>query len=327
MKVVAVALTLLPLACVAADPIMPTANGMTWNYKMTQEEGSPVLKSEAQGKADLLVTHRINGLEKIDGKDLLRFETRQATNLLKTDLLAIDENGVTCSAQIDEEGKMVKLIPPQKILIGPIKPGTKWSYDGQLGDVKLHQDYEILCEENVTVPAGKFRAFRIRRKQSTPNLAAVSETMEDRWFVPGTGFVKYVTTVRAPSGDLLERTSLELKESPKITAPNLTVGLSRQPIGDFTDTLASNTPKIYARWQGHGLRKRAKIRVVWIAENVPDVPSDYTIDEASAMATAPNSHGTFTLASPDSGWEPGNYRAQFYLDGALTATVRLTITK
>ncbi len=327
MKAIAVAVILLPFACLAAEPIMPATNGMSWNYKMTQEAGSSDSKPEAQGKVDLLVTHRINGMQEVGGKDFLRFETRQASRLLKTDLLAIDEKGITCSAQIGEDGKMAKLVPPQKILMGPIKSGTKWSYDGQVGDVKLHQDYEILGEEDVKVPAGRFHAFQIRRKQSTPDLVALSETTEDRWFAPGTGFVKYVTTVRSPSRDLLERTSLELKDVPKTTATNLTVGLSKQPIGDFTGTLASNTPKIYARWQGHDLRKRAKIRVVWIAENVPDVASDYEIDEASTVATAPDSHGTFTLAAPDNGWEPGDYRAQFYLDGVLTATVRLTITK
>ena len=38
----------------------------------------------------------------------------------------------------------------------------------------------------------------------------------DRWFVPGTGIIKDVTTMRAADGDLLERISLELAERPKI---------------------------------------------------------------------------------------------------------------
>jgi len=328
MKVVAAALALLPLACVAAEPIMPTADGMSWNYKKTEEVGGSGSTPEEQGKSDLSVTHRINGIQKVDGKDLLRFETHQAGSLLNTDLLAIDDKGIICSAQIREDGKLVKLVPPQKILAAPLRPGTQWSYDGQVGELKIHQDYEILREEDVTLPAGKFHAFRIRRKQSTPGLVMMGELTEDRWFVPGTGFVKYSTTIRAPSGDLLQRISLELKGPAKITAsPKLTVGLAKEPIGNFIDTVASNTPEIYARWQGHGLRKQAKIRVVWIAENVPDVPSDYEIDEASTVATAPDAYGIFTLSRPGNGWEPGDYRAQFFVDDALTATAKLRILK
>ena len=38
----------------------------------------------------------------------------------------------------------------------------------------------------------------------------------DRWFAPGTGIVKDVTTMRAADGDLLERISLELAKRPQI---------------------------------------------------------------------------------------------------------------
>src|SRR5712692_5991700 len=110
MKVVAAALALLPLACVAAEPIMPTAEGMSWNYKKTEEVGGSGSTPEEQGKSDLSVTHRINGIQKVDGKDLLRFERHQVGSILNTDLLAIDEKGIICSAQIGEDGKLVKLV-------------------------------------------------------------------------------------------------------------------------------------------------------------------------------------------------------------------------
>jgi hypothetical protein len=160
----------------------------------------------------------------------------------------------------------------------------------------------------------------------------------DRWFVHGTGIVKDVTTIRSESGDLVRRISLELKAQPGIAArpemksaeaaKKLSVTLGSAPIGKPTTQLTSGTPKIYARWQGHGLRDQAKIRAVWIAENVAKIaPPDYTIDEATATATAPDSHGIFTLSRPDSGWAPGDYRVEFFVDDALTDTVKLKISK
>jgi len=63
-------------------------------------------------------------------------------------------------------------------------------------------------------------------------------------------------------------------------------------MGKPATTFSSDTPQIYARWQGHGLRGHAKVRAVWIAENVTEVaPPDYKVDEASAIVDSPNSLG------------------------------------
>jgi hypothetical protein len=159
----------------------------------------------------------------------------------------------------------------------------------------------------------------------------------DRWFVPGTGFVKVVTRINGPSGLLLQKTSLDLKETPKVKAQpdakaatelgKLSVGLSKEPAGNFTTTFSSNTPAIYARWQARGLRAGADIRVVWIAENVAGVASGYEMDEASAVAPASNSSGRFTLSQPEEGWVPGDYRVQFFVDEVPAGTVKLKLMK
>ena len=69
------------------------------------------------------------------------------------------------------------------------------------------------------------------------------------------------------------------------------------------------------------------MRVVWVAEKVEDVPSDHKVDEAFTFADGRSSSGIFTLSRPEEGWIPGNYRAEFYVDEALEATVKLKITK
>jgi hypothetical protein len=215
----------------------------------------------------------------------------------------------------------------------PLKRGASWDFDGQGGDVKVHQHYEVTGEEDVQVPAGKFHAFRIRSEQTSPSPMTI-----DRWFAAGTGIVKDVTTMRATNGDLLERISLELAEPPRITdrpemkpeaAPKkLSVTFAKDEFGKASTTFSSDTPQIYARWQGQRLRRGAKVRAVWIAENIgEDVPPDYKVDEASAIAESLTAHGAFTLSRPEDGWASGDYRAEFYVDDVLVETVKIKIVK
>ena len=158
----------------------------------------------------------------------------------------------------------------------------------------------------------------------------------DRWFASGVGIVKDVTTMRAANGDLLERISLELAERPKIVErpevksdaipKQLSVSLAKERFGKPVTTFSSSTAEIYARWQGQRLRQGAKVKAVWIAENIgEDFPRDYKVDEASAVAESPRAHGAFTMARPEDGWAPGDYRVEFYLDGVLVEAVKLKI--
>jgi hypothetical protein len=183
------------------------------------------------------------------------------------------------------------------------------------------------------VPAGKFQTFQIHGEQTTPNRMTI-----DRWFAPGVGIVKDVTTMQSAKGDLLQRISLELAEEPKIverpevksdSAPKqLSVSLAKNRFGKPTTTFSSNTPEIYARWQGQRLRQGANVKAVWIAENIgEDFPQDYKIDEASAVAASPTARGAFTLARPEDGWMPGDYRVEFYVDGVLVDAVKMKIAE
>jgi hypothetical protein len=149
--------------------------------------------------------------------------------------------------------------------------------------------------------------------------------------------VKDVTTMQDPKGDLLQRISLEMAEGPKIvdrpevksdsTPKRLLVSLAKNRFGKPITTFSSNTPEIYARWQGQRLRQGATVKAVWIAENIgEDFPQDYKVDEASALAASPTTRGAFTLARPEDGWMPGDYRVEFYVDNVLVDAVKMKIS-
>jgi len=111
-------------------------------------------------------------------------------------------------------------------------------------------------------------------------------------------------------------------------AQKISATAGKAPIGEATIQFAADAPKIYARWQGRGLREGAKIRAVSIAEKVQDIaPPGQIIDEATTTANGPTAHGTFTLARPGDGWAPGDYRVEFYLDAELVEAMKLKIVK
>jgi hypothetical protein len=325
------------LATALAAPLVPTTPGTTWRYSMTAEIGKGLtisnLKPDIDGKVRLPVLYRLDGIEDLDGREVLKFEMHRAGSITNTDLLTVDEHGIICWARINLDGELIKFNPPQTMVAAPLKQGATWNFDGQAGDLKVHQRYDVTGEEDIEVPAGEFHTFHIRGEQSSPSRMTI-----DRWFAPGIGIVKDVTTMRATDGDVLERISLELVERPKmqnrpevksdIASKRMSVSFARDQFGKASTVFSSDTPQIYVRWQGRRLRKGGKVKAVWIAENIgDDFPQDYKVDEASATVENHNARGVFTLARPEVGWAIGDYRVEFYVDDVFVDVAKLKVVK
>ena len=335
MKAAALLLALVPLICAAADPLLNMAEGTTWNYDLVQEKQSDSLDlTEPNEQEQVAVTYRVGGTEKIDSKDWVRLEVYRGDNLESVDLILPSEDGIICQARMDAQRNLTKMNPPQQLVKRPFKTGTTWIFEGTIGNTKVSQHYETVGEEDVDVPAGKFHAWRIHCEQTLPAPATI-----DRWFVPTIGFVKVETSVKGKSGGVLQKTSLKLKEPPKVAgAPQknvtpeskpekLSASVSSESRGESKTEFRSGTPALYVSWRSHAIADRAEIRAVFIAENVVDVSADYQIDESTTTAPSPNSSGTFTLSKPEEGWTPGNYRIEFFVDDQLAQTVKFTISK
>lgn len=309
-------------ACAGAKLLLPTTEGMAWQYDATEETGDG-------NNNHSVLTRRFAGTENFGGKELLKLETFSNDVLSVTELIAVDDNGIRCFARgSGADEKVTGLSSPEIIIPEHLRKGAKWKAEGRVADIAMHQNWSVDGSEQITVPAGHFRAFRLHCAQASP-----ASIVFDRWFAPGIGFVKEVTTMRSPTGELLGRRTLELNRLPKIAdaptkpaANKLVAGVSSQAIGDFETDFSQNVPNLYARWQGRGLRDHAKVRAVWIAENVGDIaPPNYRIDEAETIATSPEARGAFTLSRPPNGWAAGNYRVEFYLEGTLVESVRIKI--
>lgn len=185
---------------VRADQLLPTGEGTSWEYDSTETfTGAPPVRS--------VVTVRA-GKQLLDGKEVVRFETLSNNVVSKTELVSVDDKGVVCLARIGKDGKVAKLNPPETIIAAPLKVGGAWETEGEAAGTKMHQRFTVLAEETVIVPAGKFRAFHLQCKDSS----LMSITL-DRWFVPGTGFVKETTVVRGPG--VMQGMTLELNKITK----------------------------------------------------------------------------------------------------------------
>src|SRR2546423_11096582 len=333
MKIALLALAMTPLALLAAEPFFPSAEGTTWKYDWIQEkssEGFDLTEPNEQEQVDVI--YRLGATEKIDNQELRRLEIYRGEALESVDLIAIEENGIVCPARTDDKGGMTKLIPPQKMLALPLTKGTRWIFDGTIGETKVVQRYEITGEEDVDLPAGKFHAWRIHCEQSAPKPATI-----DRWFVAGTGFVKDGTAIKGESGSTLQKTTLILTEPPKVAAAatksvrsigqEFSAGASNQPSGELRTEFKSDTPEIFARWHGSALPDKAEVRAVFIAENVADVSADYQIEESTTTAPAANASGSFKLSKPQNGWRPGNYRVEFFINNAAAPNAEFKIVK
>ncbi len=207
------------------------------------------------------------GTETVEGKDVFKLETRANDVVQKTELITLDERGVFCLRRTSAHGKSVSFEPPQRLLPAELKLGAKWELDDEVAGTEMHQQFTVAAEEDVVVPAGTFHAYRFEAEEPWP----ISITIQ-RWFAPGTGFVKDITTTRGPSGRLLSRVTKVLKkfsptaaplpnESPTSSpasssaslSPTMTITVAKEHDGEPTTEFRSNAPNIFVRWQGEHL--------------------------------------------------------------------------
>src|SRR4029079_4591176 len=179
------------------DDLIPTAEGTKWEYDSTGTlTGSTPLNSVVIVRA---------GKDFLDGKEVVKLETFSGNVLSKTELLTTDEQGIVCLARSGKEGKVTKLNPPERIIATPLNIGTNWEKMSEVEGIKVRERFRVVGEEEVAVPAGKFRAVHLHCEDSS-----LLSIKIDQWFVPGTGFVRETTMVKGPG--MLHRTTRELRK-------------------------------------------------------------------------------------------------------------------
>jgi hypothetical protein len=243
--------------------------------------------------------------------------------------LKVENGALLAVSERLAEGKVNVLSRPVTVLPARMEPQAAWNFRGRIAGIDLALPVRIVAKDEVQVAAGKFRAWHIHGEET-----GLVMTKADWWFAPGTGLVKESVVQRSPTGQLLDRHEVEMTASPAIKTAALArseirpfeASISTSTGGEATEIISADALQIVARWRVHRETGNAKVRAVWIAEDTGGiVPVNYKIDEANAIATPPESVGTFTLSRPADGWATGKYRIEFYVQDSLAATERITI--
>lgn len=296
---------------------IPNADGTTWQYALTREgETEPGT-----------LTRQIFVPRNPDEQNTLRIETTVNGVIHSTEFWKNDSQAILATAHRGEGGNTEAFDPPVTILPGDLNFGAEWNYRGPVAGVDLNLPLKIVGEGEIEVPAGKFRALHFHGEKNDGFF-----TVADFWFVRGVGSIKETVTQRSPSGDLLSRNAIELVKLPArhqtepVAGKKLEASVSTSSDGDPLNVISDDALQIVARWRGHGLRRNARIRAVWIAQDTGIAPIDFKVDEATAVAPVGSAFGKFTLSRPPDGWATGKYRVDFYVDDELSETVELIIT-
>ena len=302
-------------AAAAAEWPIPTADGTIWQYVLTRD---------GENRPGTLTRQVFTAKHPAEQNDL-RIETAVNGASHSTEFLKNEGKTILETAFRNANGETQTFDPPVTILPSDLNFGAEWNYRGPVAGLDLNLPLKIVGEGEIEVPAGKFRALHFRGEKND-GLFTVAEF----WFVRGIGSIKEMVTQRGPSGDLLSRNSIELAKLPALSRikpeqKKLEASVSTSSDGDSLDVISADALQIVARWRGHGLRKNARIRAVWIAQDTGVAPVNFKVDEATVVAAVGNAFGKFTLSRPADGWAPGKYRVEFYVDDELTDTVDLTI--
>ena len=320
LRVARFALFLCLTATTRADTFFPDTIGSTWEYAQTGAEPNRF-------------TIRLLSHENVAGKDRLKLRTASGDQVLQEQVISSTNRGVILHSRASANEEAASFDPPRVLLPIPLEVGRTWELDDDVAGIAMHQKFKVVAEESVVVPAGEFSAYHLHCEQPWPLSISI-----DRWFAPGTGFVKDTTTTRGPTGRLLSRVNTVLtKFSIEPTAPaapvvagappKITVEISKERDGPPVTAFRADDPEIYVHWHGKNLTVNSLVRVAWVVEDVGDVAEpNFVVDETETEVTTPEFGTRFTLSRPTDGWATGKYRLELYLDDVLTEKVVVTIT-
>jgi hypothetical protein len=152
-----------------APDYYPLTVGTKWIYE---------LRADGQKKK---LTNQVAKIETIDGKKLAVVETLIDGMVTGTAHIEVTDKGVMCHRMSG-----VELSPPICVLKYPYKKDETWEVETTLGAEKMTVKVKAGDIEEVTVPAGKYKAL----KTTMDRTVAGTQASASSWFAPEVGVVK-----------------------------------------------------------------------------------------------------------------------------------------
>lgn len=155
------------------DSYFPLATGATWT-RWTDDGGvitARVMGTRTVGRASCTVVETATRRENQERVVRVCYEvTSEAVRALET----------------ESDGRRTVLTPPRVVLLLPPRPGRSWSWGPPDERARAPISEEWLGEETVQVPAGTFKAWKVKTVTRRGDLTATLFT----WYARGVGIVK-----------------------------------------------------------------------------------------------------------------------------------------
>jgi hypothetical protein len=91
------------------------------------------------------------------------------------------------AASVQASRVLARMVPPQPWFVWPLKIGAHWEFQGvfeeQQGSKKENDRFVVVGLEEVTVPGGTFRAFKVQRQTDRPDADQYWYAPDVRWYV------------------------------------------------------------------------------------------------------------------------------------------------
>lgn len=204
------ALVLLAASAALAAPV-PKEGKKNELYFPTAVGAKKVMQMKA-GDTTREMTEVVTKVEEKDGVYTVTTETDQGNGVTLTNVFEVSAKGVAHRGINGQEQKT----PAAVVKVGG-KPGDTWETEVPgPGRASAKRTYTQGKEEEVTVPAGKYKAVRVD-SETTPGAGPASKN--SLWYAPGVGVVKSVVKLgnREFNTELKEFTpgKVEKKDEPK----------------------------------------------------------------------------------------------------------------
>jgi hypothetical protein len=147
----------------------PLREGTKWHYRV-----------EVGGKM-VQVTNQIAKVETIDGQPLARLETVVGGQVTASEHLRTTAQGI-----FRHRYNGIDVTPPLCLLKYPVKDGESWASDVKIGGMQLKVRCRVGREEEVEVPAGKYKAVTSDVETEVGGVKITTKY----WFASGVGVVK-----------------------------------------------------------------------------------------------------------------------------------------
>jgi hypothetical protein len=159
---------------VPAPDHFPLRVGDSWTYRNTSGDTQYTVKVAGEEKQADGTIHYL--VEKLAGAKVLTWFSKADGSVL-----------MHLERYPEHEGLEMKYEPARQFLKNPLVAGAQWGWTGKdVTQTDLEEDNQVTGPEDVTVPAGKFRAMKVVTRVAVTT-APLTKTS---WYADGVGMIK-----------------------------------------------------------------------------------------------------------------------------------------